>query len=332
MKKVSNINSALEGDDGFYSRLLSYLQSQIPFKIDSFTQIGNNVYKVKTKQGFPFILKGYSSLSRLEIQETFTASLKNSGFPNTYSFYNLTSDASKMFFQTHYYGCLEYIQPSENTFAFDSIANCIDGLDLIQSFHNNSVTLLDQYQNILPSFSLVKKWQERYQIFIRNISFLSFFLSKDILSELLNWAKWSLEGIKKEEMFYYQSPSVILHGDVAHHNFIRRMDGSLYLIDFDLISIGPVYIDYLQYANRILPFFNWSYKDLASFKQWEFYFQQKLFLYALVYPTDIFREWNRLIKNQDYKNPKKVRQVMKLTLNQLEKRRQFSNEIMNLVM
>ena len=40
---------------------------------------------------------------------------------------------------------------------------------------------------------------------------------------------------------------------------MRTSKGELYLIDFDLISIGPEMADYLQYANRILPFLNGHY-------------------------------------------------------------------------
>ena len=127
----------------------------------------------------------------------------------------------------------------------------------------------------------------KYQLFKENLPVLSFFLQKEIIHELLHWAGWSLQA-KKEQNSFEQIPTVILHGDVAHHNFLRTSDGELFLIDFDLISIGPEIADYLQYANRILPFLEWSTKELTDFEPFQLYFQQKVFLYALGFPTDIF--------------------------------------------
>ena len=101
--------------------------------------------------------------------------------------------------------------------------------------------------------------------------------------------------------------------------------------DFDLISVGPVMADYLQYANRILPFLNWSLPSLTSFQGISPYFQQKIFLYALAFPTDIFREWNRLIKDRTYQESNKVRSTYHLTLHQFDQRREFVRELKRLV-
>ncbi len=59
------------------------------------------------------------------------------------------------------------------------------------------------------------------------------------MNELLEWAKISLEGMKTENLDFGdgQDP-VILHGDVAHHNYLKSKSGKIFLIDFDLASIG----------------------------------------------------------------------------------------------
>ena len=115
----------------------------------------------------------------------------------------------------------------------------------------------------------------------------------------------------------------VLHGDVAHHNFLRDSKGILHLIDFDLISIGPPSLDYLQYANRILPSLDWSFERLAQFSVYEKLVGEKAFLYALAFPADIFREWNRLIREGSYRDQNKYNQVMDLTIGQFYSRKKF---------
>ena len=78
--------------------------------------------------------------------------------------------------------------------------------------------------------------------------FSAFFLPQDILHELYSWAKWSINGLIQEWESFTRYNNVILHGDTAYHNFLRTSKNELYLIDFDLISIGPAVNDYLQFA------------------------------------------------------------------------------------
>jgi thiamine kinase-like enzyme len=325
------VNSTVKyrGDDSYNDRLLSYLNKNFPFRVEQVSRIKDQVYKVKTSE-FQFVLKEFSSLKRLKIQEAFTNSLKKNGFRNTYSFYSF-SDERALSFQSKYYGCLEYIHKSTNPFRFDSKENCCEGLQLLNQFHQTTEKIQGSYKTVLPSFRLVEKWQERFNQFKINLSFISSFLERDVLTELFTWAEWCFLGLRNEKKEFDQLPKVVLHGDVAHHNFIRTSEEELFLIDFDLISIGTEMADYLQYANRILPFLNWSLNQLVDIEQIEPYLQQKFFIYALAFPSDILREWNRLVKERTYNQLKKIRPVMELTLNQFEMRKAFFDELVVLV-
>ena len=134
-------------------------------------------------------------------------------------------------------------------------------------------------------------------------------------------------GWKKIVPFFINEPYCILHGDVAHHNFLRDSNGILHLIDFDLISIGPPSLDYLQYANRILPSVDWSFERLSHFSQYQELLNEKAFLYALAFPADIFREWNRVIREGSYKDQRKYDQVMDLTIGQFYPRKKFIDSL-----
>jgi thiamine kinase-like enzyme len=325
--KAVNMRGKAGGDDCFNDRLLAYLEKQISCRVKEFRPIRKHVYYVKTDE-IEFILKGYSSLKRLKLQEAYTDSLKKEGFLNTYSFYSFTNT---LFFEQKYYGCLEYIEPHQQAFTFREHQNRREGLTLLSDYHKITSSLIGSYQSLLPSFNLLEKWKERTDLFSKNLSAVKQFVDDSILNKLLDWANFSLYHLEKEYDFFRSSPSVILHGDVAHHNFIRTKKNKLYLIDFDLISKGPASTDILQYANRILPFLNWSVNELMDYPEIKAYVKEKAFLYALMFPTDIFREWNRLVREKSLNNHLKVRQILNLTIDQFYLRQNFVNELKKMV-
>jgi hypothetical protein len=326
--RAMNLTIRQRRDDESIHRLFSYINKIVPFELEMISFIKENVYKVKVKNNTAtFILKGFPSLDKLRTQEYFTYLLKKNGFSNTYSFYQFTK--KKLYFESRYFGFMEFIPPSNNPYSFDSQLNLMEGLLLLKSYHRVSEQLVETFNNALPSFSIIRKWEERFLQFRRNMDLISMFIPEVILMELIKWGQWSLLGIYKEKTSYYKYPAVILHGDLAHHNFLRSKEDKLFLIDFDLISIGPEIADYLQFANRILPFLNWSIGNLYSFEPFHPYFKEKMFLYALCFPTDIFREWNLLIRERSFFDPKKVCSVVDYTWNKIDKRQSFYKEILS---
>ncbi|MBT2688073.1 phosphotransferase [Bacillus sp. ISL-47] len=319
--KAVNTTVKNGGDDLLINRLLSYLQEQFPFKINEIKPIRKQVYLIRTKERV-FILKGFSSYHRLKLQEAFTASLIKEGFARTYAFYEFAKEPP-LFFDRTYYGCLEYIQPSEDSFSYHLKRDRLEGLDLLQTFHDTSEKLVPRYQTVLPTFRQADKWRERASLFLNNLPVIRYFVQKEIINELLSWADWSLKGIEEEAWLFKSGKQVILHGDVAHHNFLRAKNKTIYLLDFDLIAKGTPHSDYLQYANRILPFMKWSFEDLLRFPIIKKYMEETGFLYALAFPTDIFREWNRVIRDRSYLDPVKICPVLDLTVGQFAERQRF---------
>lgn len=322
MKAVTSKDN-VKGDD-HHSRLLSYLQKQIPWTILEINQIRQNVFKVETNHT-PFILKGFRSYHKFKLQETFTSSLIKEGFVHTYSFLPLAKDPP-LFFDGIYFGCLFYILPSEQPFTYQNETNRKEGLDLIDKFHHVSKKLKDRYVTLLPPHHQQDKWRIRTVQFKKNESILKYFIPKEIMAEYLAWADWSLSGMGETE-HTKEANEVILHGDVAHHNFIRDDSNQLFLIDFDLISIGQKEYDYLQYANRILPTLDWELNEMEKFPQLKELTTSNQSLYALSYPTDVFREWNRCIRERTYIYPKKMRPLLSLTIDQFQKRKLFVEEL-----
>lgn len=318
--KAANHNN-YKRDDEYLNRLFSYFRSQFSEDVIQMIPIRGSVFLLKTVTG-QYIMKGYKKNHKLKLHEAFTETLKKEGFTKTYSFLPYSSD-EQIFFDGIYYGCIEYLPPSKNVFSYQNQRNRQDGLDLLEKYHQTTALFAARYRTLLPKGNLIPKWQERYQLFIRNISFLKHFIHEPYLKEMVSWGAWALTGMNSHPIYFQHEPSVILHGDVAHHNFLRHENGELYLIDFDLISIGPPALDYLQYANRILPFMDWSFEKLNNYKQLRRFTNQEPFIYALAYPADIYREWNRLIREKTYADPVKCKQVMEISMGQFLLRKKF---------
>lgn len=317
------------GDDVFNNRLLSILNKSVPFTVLEVKQLRNNVYFIETDRR-PYILKGYSSLQRLRLQEVFTATLKKHGFLQTYSFLRFSENPISL--NHKYWGWIEYLEPHRETFTYQSENNRIAGLELLHSYHFTTKKFVKSFEQTIPTFNLLEKWSERSRQFLKNQHIIANYLPDFMLKDLLDWGNISLTGLKLENQeFGDDSTPVILHGDVAHHNFLKSKSGKLNIIDFDLIAIGHESADLLQYANRILPYLNWSLQNLTQYSRFQHYLQHRAFLFALMYPTDIFREWNRIIKNRAYQRPKKLIPVIDLTTKQFHLRQQFVKELKNVV-
>jgi thiamine kinase-like enzyme len=329
MMRAYNTTVTKKGDDDYFDRLLSYFQSQFYERIIVLIPIRKSVLLLKTNKN-TYIIKGYHTNSRLRLQEAFTATLKKEGFDKTYLF--LTSPMrEQLFFEGTYFGCMEYIPSNKTVFSFHSHKNRQEGMELLEQFHQTTASFEARYRTLLPKAHLIEKWTERLNVFSNNLPFLGYFINEPFIAEMLTWAKWSLEGMENKRTFFQKEPNTILHGDVAHHNFLRGIHGQLHLIDFDLISIGPASLDYLQYANRILPYIDWSLERLASLNQIKEYLREEPFLFALAFPADIFREWNRLIREKSYTDPTKYKQVMDLTINQFYARKKFIDQLKDLL-
>jgi thiamine kinase-like enzyme len=321
MMKAMSMTFKQKGDDDYFIRLLSYLSSQFKEKIIEMVPYRKSVIFIRTDKN-TYMLKGFHTNKRLRLQEAFTETLRKEGFLKTYLFVHPQIN-DPLFFEGTYFGCLEYITPNKIPFSFKSQKNRQEGLELLEQYHLVTSSFESRYRTLIPKGVIIEKWRDRGLVFSSNTTTLKYFINDQILAELMDWANWSLSGMEKDRSLFINEPYCILHGDVAHHNFLRDSKGILHLIDFDLISIGPASLDYLQYANRILPSLDWSFEKLSRYSQYEKLLNEKAFLYALAFPADIFREWNRLIREGSYRDQNKYNQIMDLTIGQYYPRKKF---------
>ena len=315
------------GDDLFTDRLLFYLQRKFPFPVQKIIPVKKQVYKIQTNDQI-FILKGFCSYRHLKIQREFADCLMKEGFAGTCPFLHLHEEP--LFFQGYYYGCLKYLPPAPVPFSFKNARDRLRGLALLKRYHQVSGRLVKFFESDIARHNILQKWRQRTASFLKNLAMIKYFVQKEILAEMLMWADWSLKGLGQCSRRRKEKRTVILHGDVADHNFLLARDGSLYLIDFDLIKIGDPLWDYLQYASRILPFLNWSVTELKRMEEISRFFREDAFIFALAYPADIFREWNRAIREGSFARQDKLEFLFHITVEQFSERQKFFKDLQNL--
>ncbi|MEI2356151.1 phosphotransferase [Mesobacillus zeae] len=319
-----NIKFHSRRDDRFLDRLFSYLNTVLPFKVNSLVPIRADVYLAETK-GIFFILKGFASLPKMEVQRRFADSLRKSGFTHSYLFYTFTRE--HLFFEGLYYSPIQYIEPDSTPFTFLTENERTEGMSLLDDYHVCAKQLVGEYKGMLSQMELSVKWKERANRFRKNLPTIGKFISKRKLNDIRDWAKESLEGLAVHAKRLESKEETILHCDVAHHNFHRARNGELFLIDFDLLSIGPPQYDLLQYAGRILPYMDWSFVSLSKMKHLQKELDDPFFLYGLLFPSDIMREWNRILKDRMDFHPKRMSHLIDMTEQQFSKRREFVNVV-----
>lgn len=306
------------GNQSFRNRLISKIK-ELKGRPESIRQLRGDVYLLTFPNSNPLILKGFNSYEKWDRQQVFTSLLKQKGFDQTYNMYK---EPPPFQLDGIWYSFIEYLPTNRNAFTFSSHADRIAGAELLESFHHTA----DKISLSLPSINQGRKWQKRLALFRQNAKVIREHISDSIVNEWIAWGEWSLKGIMANQLYLNQERNTIIHGDCAHHNFLRKQDGTLALIDFDLIAKAPRIYDYLQYANRILPHLDNPAKDIWDYSQIKAYQENPAFLYALAYPSDIFREWNLLFKTRFH-----LDHVWKITVVDFEKRMDLNKRLAKLV-
>ncbi|VEF47486.1 aminoglycoside phosphotransferase [Bacillus freudenreichii] len=315
--------------DGFNSRLLLYVKRTTGINFHKISEIKKGVWIVFAKNE-RWVIKEFTNPDKLKQQILLTNLLWKHGFKNTYRFHRI-HDSGPCYFEKRCLGVLQYVEPNNGkSFQFDTAKNRSEAIELLCHFHSVSAKCMFVLKDKLPTFNLLEKWEKRLETFKRNCQEIKESSIYPYLEKYIQVGELSLNVMKAHETYFFKKPHCILHGDLAHHNFLRKNDGSLYLIDFDLISIGPKHIDILQYCNRILPSIGWSPERLfAEGDAIGQYGKDTPFLAALLYPADIFREWNYFFSYDKKKQKKHWKHLKEITFRQFEKRMQFSTWMIN---
>ncbi|KMJ60279.1 hypothetical protein AB685_05520 [Bacillus sp. LL01] len=282
-------------DDFNRNRLFFRLIYETDLQIQSYSKIKNNLFKIHTDEGI-YILKGYAELGNLDSIIQFSHLLHINGF-SVGAMYEKFSDGRYVIADQGYYWVLTRFIPAKRRFSFLKEEDRVAGLLVLQDFHHHSKKIIPSLPLDIPLETTIQKWRNRLELFDQNAPFLAKWFNPGVISEIVYYSHLSLKELTANVT---NSENVVLHGDVASHNFIRSTDNKVYLIDFDLLSIGNGEWDYVQYASRILPFLKWNRAQFESHS----FLEDKLkrlpwFCAALSFPMDILREGNRFSQTMD---------------------------------
>lgn len=302
--------------------LLTYLNQQ-KIEVYEMKAIKPRLIKVSTNKGI-FIAKQFVNQARLLMQLEFLQKLQKAGFKGAYAFSNKIKPFECKGISI---GFLEYLTKHPRVFTYESYSERLEGLALLNKMHEASAMVIQDLTMKKYTFSQVSKWRERLEEFSSNIKILKRIIPEPVLTEYLRMGEWVLNELGPYEIEDVDEEPVIIHGDLAYHNFFRKDDGELLLIDFDLMAKAPPLIDYLQYANRLLIYNNCSLKEILSFPQFKKYRENPFFLIGLCFPTDIYREWNRICRDQLWGSSHRLGSLWNITVADLPKRIDFFREL-----
>lgn len=316
-------------DDFQGDRLFLKKMNELGLEVIDFGFFRENVIWIKTKQG-KYVLKGFNR------SETCNKQLKLSKLyhgqkPRIMGTYTVFPNQKKTVQFGKYIWAIMPFYKGEGLH-FGKKDDVKAGIDAISRFHSFSKHIPDPLYEQLTSYSLFKKWSDRLDAFKFHARSANWnHQMRPLISEIIMWGEWSLnhfdhEAVEKLEKKAYKKKE-ITHGDVAPHNFVKHKEKDTYLIDFDLFAAVPQAFDWLQYANRILPFWHWSYETMEEVGNEDFLkgFTKRWFVISLVFPTDLYREWNRALKTGD---KEMIDAVTRFTLRDFSHRKKFVEKIM----
>ncbi|MFD1705562.1 phosphotransferase [Siminovitchia sediminis] len=314
--------------DGFSSRLLLYVRkiTGIPFR--NISKLKEGIWLAAAPRE-KWIIKEFSKPEKVYQQYLLTRLLRENGFHHTYTFHPI-HQSGPCFFEKRCLGFIQFVESdNDDLFQYSHAKDRKEALALISQFHDATSKCLEAMKARLPTCDLPGKWEKRIKQFQTDIQHFKDSSAFPYLERYSRIGEYALSLMNQHSAYFYREPHCILHGDLAHHNFIRTQHGRLYIIDFDLISMGPKYIDILQYCNRISSSLDWSPKKLFSEgEEIRRYAEDLPFLAALLYPADIFREWKYLLQFDDKRRKAHWKYVKDITFLQFKKRMQYSEHLM----
>jgi len=318
MRVMMMINDVCSGDD-FSHRLLLSVQNVLKEPVLAYKPIKEGKWKIFLPSG-PWFLKEFSSETKWKQQQALIRSLHSVHFFKTAEPHPMQTE-EVISFQKRFYGVFRWIESSIPPFSYKREEERIQALSVLNEFHACTETFYSSFLSVISQFDQTKKWKGRHHEFEANRKKLEWYLSLNTIKKYLWMGERAIEAISK---FTIQDEMAIIHGDVAHHNFIKDRSNRLFITDFDLIAIAPKTYDYIQFAMRVLPILHWDESLLWKHPFLDKYQDDPFFLAHLLFPSDIFREWNRF-----FKRPRNghLPYLYQITVKEMDERTAFFNKI-----
>ena len=140
-----------------------------------------------------------------------------------------------------------------------------------------------------PKLKLAQKWHMRLVQFQLLEMPLRSVLGNDY-DALLSIAKYGFD-----HAVFPSGGNTLLHGDVAHHNFLLSEHGDT-IIDFDLAVVGNEAEEWILWMHRLLPHYRYRLNEVLrivpELEEYRKYFS------LLLFPNELLREWLLFYDNE----------------------------------
>lgn len=324
---MMKVNQSIFRGDFNRNRLFFRLANETDLNILSYNKIKDYLYKIQTDNG-SYIIKGYYEYGNIDSIIQFSRFLHTSGFHRGPT-YEKFGDGKYVMNDQGYYWVLTRFLPHKRKFTYLNKEDRADGLMVLHDFHHHSKKIFPDHIPNIPSETTIKKWRNRLERFEQNAPFLAKWFNPEQISEILYYSHQILDALTGTDR---DSELVVLHGDVASHNYIRSTDDKVYLIDYDLLSVGTADWDYIQYASRILPFLKWDRIQFGKHSFLEDHFNEHPWCWmALSFPMDILREGNSFAGTMDEEGVPSSYANLSFFISTWNLRKQFLTNFNNLI-
>ncbi|MFD1018891.1 phosphotransferase [Thalassobacillus hwangdonensis] len=266
--------------------------------IDDIKAMKLHVFKIRCGNQF-FALKAYSNPAKLEQQHLFFKEWEASSsygaapiaFPNGLRYVEDGKD---------HWGLFEWIDGEALNFRYKRDRQ--EALKFLYAFHTSC---RGTTKPIIQRSPLYIKFERRAEVFNDTRPLFRNLGREHLYEDIAEVCDITLRAFRNENWKGIHEKAHTekswIHGDVAHHNFIRTDTGEIKLIDFDLLQMGPEVYEFIQLGQRYLHHIDhsWSkltslFRDVPNKKQW---------LKGLLVPSDFMREWIHLTRRfkDDYR-------------------------------
>lgn len=281
----------MERDDGNIRLFLFRLQ-KTGLTIYHMYKMNQNIYVLDTKFGLK-VLKRFHSKSKLLFQFAFSQKMLERDDRILYYFERFPNGEFYIQWNHCYWALMPYISGTEVDFT-----QTFDQINVYQALHEFHQQSLGVHMDVFSVRRLYPYYEQRFHNFSQLITmFPQVQMKMKMFKDIKEWGLYALTKLADEKRLETLEKMAInqrmwMHGDVAHHNFLRVTKQRVVLIDFDQVSIGPKEYDELQLSQRILCRNNWNFSGLLqTLKQIQRLANQRWYLYGLIFPNDIYREW-----------------------------------------
>jgi Ser/Thr protein kinase RdoA (MazF antagonist) len=328
---IMSKNKSIREDD-LINRLLFKFKKLFNIHANHVKVINDNVYLLHCGNE-KMIIKRYKTKNHIKKQIWLARKFDAKSYRGSVKFKPFADGKYVKKVDNYYYALMHFIEGKP--LSFSSRTDRIAAFKQLEKFQAEIRSLSERRPEYVPIYSLYSKWATRLDTFYFNLYNNKKYLTNaqyKMMKNFLKWGEYTLDTLPIDVLQRMERKArrsgLLVHGDVANHNFLKTNDGSIMMIDYDLMACAPPEYDTLQLINRYFPYCNYSLATIIQELGGSFVklIKTKWFATALIYPTDIFREWNRLTTNYPI-NEKKLYSYISQLEKHYEKRVDIVNEL-----